>query len=166
MSLSLRPIKRIKHIVDADGNVDDSPQVVVDLITAVDNAVFTVSNNVETGSTVHGVYLKVEALHTSGVGRPNFYMAVFKNPGNNIPVPDIKTLGTLDERKYIIHQEMVMLSGDASNGLPRVVFNGVIKIPKGYKRFGIKDRLQLILRTGTVDLAADWCVQCIYKEFR
>ncbi len=91
-------------------------------------------------------------------------MYIMKNPGNNIVNPDPSAVGVTDERRFVIHQEMIMLSGDAGNGLPRVVFQGVIKIPRAYKRFGIKDRLQLVMITSTV--TADWCVQCIYKEIR
>lgn len=164
-SMALRPIHRIKHVVDTQGNVDTT-QSVSDLIVAVDAPVIGTVNQVETGSTVHGIYLKVEASHTSGTGLPNFYMLIYKNPGANLSVSQADAVGGTDEKRFVIHQEMVMLSGDAGNGLPRVVFNGVIKIPKGYKRFGPKDKLQLAIKTGTTNLNADWCQQCHYKEFR
>ncbi len=163
-SMGLRPINRIKHVVDNDGAVEDTANVVVDLIRAVDAPVITQTNQVVTASKVHAIYLHVEVSHTSTAGRPNIFMAVMKNPANTITVPDPRTIGDSDTKRYIIHQEMIMMSGDAGNGLPRPLFNGVISIPKGMQRFGPGDRLQLILRTGTVD--ADWCQQCHYKEFR
>ncbi len=162
----LANIQRIKHIVEAEGNVDDSPVSTVDLINTVDSPAFTNAVNCETGSRVHGIYLHLEVSHTSGTGRPNIYFIIFKNPGANLTAPDPKAVGITDERKYVIHQGMVMMSGDAANGLPRVMFDGVIRIPKLYQRNGIKDKLQLVIRTGTTDLAADFCLQCIYKEFR
>ncbi len=166
-SMALRPVHRIKHVVDAEGTVDDTPVVVVDLINTVDAPVIGAPSNVETGSKVNGIYLKLEALHASGAGRPNFYMAIFKNPGNNLTtVPNPKAIGINDNKKFIIHQEMVLGSGDAGNGLPRVVFNGVIKIPRGYIRNGPSDKLQLLLVTGTAGVTFDWCIQCHYKEFR
>lgn len=61
---------------------------------------------------------------------------------------------------------MIIMSGDAGNGLPRPVFNGVIKIPKGLSRFGPGDQLVMNLVTGTASLVADWCAQAHYKEFR
>ncbi len=161
---SLHPVNTLKHVVDSDGTVTDTANVVLDLVTAAENAVSTTSNQVDIGSTVSAIYLKVEALHSAEVGTPNFYMYVMKNPGNNVVNPDPRAVGVSDERRFVIHQEMVMLSGDAGNGLPRVIFSGVIKVPRAYKRFGIKDRLQLVMRTGTVD--ANWCAQCIYKEVR
>ncbi len=39
---------------------------------------------------------------------------------------------------------MVMLQG-TNAGNPRTIFNGVIVIPRGYRRFGPNDELQLDL---------------------
>ncbi len=167
-SSSLRPVHRIKHVVDAEGTVDDTPNVTVDLIDTVDAPVLTSSNQNETGSKVNGIYLHLEALHASGTGRPNFYMMIMKNPGDvyNPLTNDPKSMGISVLKRFVIHQEMIMGSGDAGNGLPRVVFNGVIKIPKGYIRNGPEDKLQLIMRTGNAGVVFDWCMQCHYKEFR
>ncbi len=163
---SLRPVHRIKHVVDAEGGTTAGADSVIDLIHTVDDPTLAVVNEVETGSKVNGIYLRVECLHSSGAGRSNMYMMIFKNPGNNLggsrPAPN--AVGGNDNKKYVIHQEMIMLNGDAGNGQPRVLFNGVIKIPKGYIRNGPGDRLQLVLLTPTV--LGDFCVQCHYKEFR
>ncbi len=164
---SLRPVNRIKHVVDAEGTVDDTPNVVVDLVATVDAPVITGANQVETGSKVSGVYLKLEALHASGTGRPNFYMYIMKNPSGSLATNvSGKAVGISIIKKYVIHQEMIMGSGDAGNGLPRVVFNGVVKIPKLYQRNGPNDKLQMILVTGNAGVVFDWCSQCHYKEFR
>ncbi len=165
--MALRPIHRIKHVVDAEGSVLESANSVIDLIATVDAPVIANTNQCETGSKVNGIYLKVEVLHASGAGRPNFYLLVFKNPGNNLGTTmDPGAIGSITNKKFVIHQEMIMGSGDAGNGLPRVVFNGVIKIPKGYIRNGPADRLQLIMRAGTSGVTFDMCMQCHYKEFR
>ncbi len=161
---ALRPITRIKHVVDAEGSVDSTANVVVDLIDSEDHPDRAQTNECETSSKVNGIYLKVEATHTSGTGRTNLYMAIMKNPAAAITVPDPRNIGGDATKKYVIHQEMIMLSDDASLGNPRVLFNGVIAIPKGYKRNGPNDKLQMILRSGAV--TCDWCAQCHYKEFR
>ncbi len=165
--MALRPIHRIKHVVDAEGTVDDTPNVIVDLINTVDAPVLASTNQVETGAKINGIYLKVEAIHISGVGRPNLYMLILKNPGGNLSTAiNPKTVGLDDNKRFVIHQEMIMLSGDAGNGLPRIVFNGVIAIPKGYRRMGPNDKLQMFLRGGNAGPSFDWCMQCHYKEFR
>ncbi len=165
---ALHPVQRIKHIIDAEGNVDDTPIVVVPLILATDTPVITSPTTVITGSSIHGIYLHVEVLHTSGTGRPNIYMMIYKNPGGNIA--DLSFLpkgeGIVDNKRHVIHQEMILMSGDAGNGLPRSLFNGVIKIPKGMSRFGPGDKLNMNIVTGNAGVAADWCLQSHYKEFR
>ncbi len=90
-------------------------------------------------------------------------MAVAKNPGNNIVFSNPNAIGSDDNKRYVIHQEMVMLQ-KAVNGNPRTIFNGVIAIPKGYRRNGPNDRLNLIIFTPGVN--ADFCFQAHYKEFR
>ncbi len=165
---SLRPIHRIKHVIDAEGTVDDTPIVTIPLIDASDTPSLASVTEVETGSRVNGIYLHIEVSHTSGTGRPNIYMIVYKNPGTAYGATtfDPKAMGGNDLKRFVIHQEMILMSGDAGNGLPRPIFNGVIVIPKGYQRFGPDDRLSVNLVTGNVGVNADWCLQAHYKEFR
>ncbi len=165
---ALHPVQRVKHIIDAEGSVDDTPIISVVLVQASDTPVIGSVTQVITGAKVHGIYLHVEVSHTSGTGRPNIYMMIFKNPGGNLSngsfVP--KGEGAFDNKKFVMHQEMILMSGDAGNGLPRPLFNGVIKIPRGYNRFGPGDQLVMNIVTGTAGVVADWCLQCHYKEFR
>ncbi len=162
--MSLRPINRIKHVVDVEGALVAGTQSNSGIADAVDAPVLAQTAQVVTGATINGIYLHVEVSHTSGVGRPNIYMMIFKNPGNNLGFPSANNVGASDSKKYVIHQEMIMMSGDAGNGLPRPIFNGVIAIPKHMRRFGPDDTLFVSLLSPTV--AADFCLQCHYKEFR
>ncbi len=161
---ALRPVHRIKHVVDSDGALVAGTKSTVDLIASKDAPVLAQVNQVQTGSKVNGIYLHVEVSHTSGAGRPQVYMMIMKNPGNALSIPEPNAVGSNDNKRFIIHQEMIMMSGDAGNGLPRPIFNGVIKIPKGYIRQGPDDRLQCVLLSPNV--AVDWCLQSHYKEFR
>ncbi len=162
---TLHPVHRIKHIVDAEGALVAGTQSVVPLIDVVDAPVLNSPTACETGSKVSSIYLHVEVSHTSGAGRPNVYLAIFKNPGNALSNASlINSLGDSDIKRFYIHQEMIMMSGDAGNGLPRPIFNGVIRIPRGYVRNGPDDQLQLLLLSPNV--AADFCMQAHYKEFR
>ncbi len=162
---SIRPVNRIKHVIDAFGSVT-ATQSAITIIDADDNPVLGSPTQVQTGSVVNGIYLHVEVSHTANVGVPNIYMAVMKNPGNNIVAPQADAVGISDAKKFIIHQEMILMSGDAGNGLPRPIFNGVIAIPKHYRRFGPDDRLTVLLVLQDADMTADFCLQCHYKEFR
>ncbi len=161
---SIHPVNRIKHVVDAEGGLVAGTQSRSDVIDADDSPTLNVAPQVMTGSVVNGIYLHIEVSHTSGTGRPNIYFALIKIPGNGFSPPQANAVGINDLKRYVIHQEMIMMSGDAGNGLPRSIFNGVIAIPKGYKRFGPDDRLAVLLLSPNV--AADFCLQCHYKEFR
>ncbi len=159
----LRPVNRIKHVVDIQAVVAVGAQVQDKLILAKDAPVLANTNEVQTGSTINAVYLKVECVATSSVSLPNFYMMIYKNPGGNIAGFDPQVVGSNDNKRFVIHQEMIMLQKqDGSN--PRTMFNGVVVIPKGYRRFAPNDELDIRFKAPGV--VVEYCLQCHYKEFR
>ncbi len=160
---SLRPIHRIKHVVDQQSALAAGTQLDASLITSLDAPTLALSNTVETGCTVNAIYLKVEVIATSSAALPNIYMQIFKNPGGNLTIPAPNTVGTNDNKKYVIHQEMVMFQKQTGSN-PRTLFNGVIMIPKGYRRFAINDTL--VISTLAPGVSTEVCFQCHYKEFR
>ncbi len=162
---AIRPVQRIKHVIDASGTAN-ATQNTVPLILASDTPDLAGVTEVQTGAIVNGIYLHVEVSHTANTGRPNIYMMVVKNPGGNLTMPQADSVGNSDNKRFVIHQEMLLMSGDAGSGLPRPIFNGVIVIPKGYRRFGPNDQLNLHIVVADADITADWCMQCHYKEFR
>ncbi len=164
--MGLRPIQRIKHVVDDQGGAALGVVDTTVLINSVDAPTLAATEQCLTGSTVHAIYLKVEVNTTSGTALANCYMAIMKNPGNNLTAPAINAVGASDNKKYIIHQEMVMMQkfdADVSAN-PRILFNGVVKIPRGYKRNGPGDALLLLILSPGANI--DLCIQCHYKEFR
>ncbi len=132
------------------------------------------TTEVADAGTVSSIYLRVEALTTADFTlQPAFYMIVFKDIANDLADPNPAGTGISESKRWIIHQEMVMLSqGESSSGegagFPRTIFNGVIKLPIRYKRFGFGDKLKVLmaLLAGETTGVAQVCVQCIYKEFR
>ncbi len=162
--LRLRPINRIKHVVDKQAATALGVVNVTNLASATDTPTLAASASVETGSTINGIYLKVEIVNTGTTGvLANGYMFVAKNPGGNLVLPEPNVVGINDNKRYIIHQEMVMLQM-VDNSNPRTLFNGVIAIPRGYRRFAPNDRLELHVFSPGVEL--NLCIQCHYKEFR
>ena len=109
--------------------------------------------------------MKVECVNTEATQGvlPNVYLAVFKNPGGNLTNINANAVGSSDDKRYVIHQEMIMLQKQTDSN-PRILFNGVIIIPRNYKRFGPNDLLNVIIDSPGVDL--DACLQVHYKEFR
>ncbi len=161
--LGLRPVNRIKHVIDIQFATTAGTEVDHAMVTASDTPDLANVDEVQTGATVNAIYLKVEINALTVSALPNFYMICYKNPGGNITAPTPNNVGASDDKRFVIHQEMVMLEGSA-NSNPRTVFNGVISIPRGYRRFGPNDTLNLqFLSPGT---APQVCLQCHYKEFR
>ncbi len=159
----LHPVHSIKHIVDNQGGLIAGTVAVETLVAAVDAPVLASVNQVETGSTVGSIFLNVQVGTTGSGALPNVYMAVWKEPGGNLALIDPQTVGSNDNKRFVIHQEMIMTEKN-STGIPRTLFKGVISIPRGYKRFGIGDLLQITLKAPGVTF--DYCIQCIYKEIR
>ncbi len=174
-SLRMRPVNSLKHIIDTNGNINLAVQSVTDLVFADPNPDPEVSpSKVTTGSTVSSVYLRVEVSGTTAAGGVNnVYMAVVKNPGNQISFATLNSLGISNDRKWVIHQEMVMTAPQSTAAtaefrFPRTLFQGVIRIPPRMRRFGVDDKLQVLLqhRVGEATQQTDFCLQAIYKEFR
>ncbi len=161
---AIRPVHRLKHVVDKQFAVAAGTVESTTLVDTVDDPVLTNSAQVETGSKVNGIFLSAEVVNTGADGvLANAYMYVAKNPGNNLTLPVPNAVGVNDNKRFVIHQEMVMLQmKDNSN--PRTLFKGVIALPKGYRRFGPKDKLTLRIFSPGVELTG--CIQCHFKEFR
>ncbi len=165
--MALRPIHRIKHVVDISATQAAGATTQNVIADAVDAPILATTNSVQTGCSINGVYLRVEVASNEAIDLgaiPNVYMTVSKSPGNNITLPVPNAVGANDNKRFIIHQEMTMIEnkGQGSNG--RTLFNGVVVIPKGYRRFGPDDTLIVQILSPALDIAA--CIQAHYKEFR
>ncbi len=161
---ALRPVNRIKHVVDNQFATALGVEQKTNMVVTVDNPTTAATSNVQVGCTINGIFLSVEIVNTGATGvLANAYMLVFKNPGGNLtsPVPNI--VGASDNKKYVIHQEMVMLQM-VDNSNPRTLFKGVIVLPRHMRRFGPNDLLQLSIFSPGVELSG--CSQVHYKEFR
>ncbi len=163
--MALRPVHRIKHVFDTNFALTGGTQINTEVIRSVDAPVLSASTHVEVGSKVNGIYIRVEVGSNEQIlgGVPQVYLIVFKNPGTNLTVPAANAVGIDDNKRFVIHQEMVMLN-NVQGGNPRTLFNGVVAIPRGYRRFGPDDRLQLGIFSPTINMVV--CIQCHYKEFR
>ncbi len=164
---SIRPIQRIKHVVDISQATAAGVNLVLPLIIAIDAPVIANVQEVVTGSTVNAIYLRVEVASNEAISLgavPNFYVNVQKNPGNNLSNPVANAVGVSDNKRFVIHQEMTMIENKGQGSNSRTAFNGVIVIPKGYRRFGPNDRLDIALLSPALDVVT--CLQCHFKEFR
>ncbi len=164
-SQRLMVINRIKHVVDQSATLTAASQLNQNIVIAKDDPTTAVTTSVAVGSKINGIYLKVEvgSNETDAGAIPNVYMLVTKNPGGNITIPAANAVGADDNKRFVIHQEMIMMN-NLAGGNPRTLFNGVIVIPKGYRRFGPNDTLVVSILSPQVNIAQ--CMQVHYKEFR
>ncbi len=165
--MAMRPIQRIKHVVDQNAQLAANTSLIIDLVSATDTPTLGVTNSVITGSKVYGIYIKAviasnEAIDLGAV--PNVYFAIRKNPSGLLGTQIISSIGDEDDKKFVIHQEMSMIENKGQGSNATVLFNGVIKIPKNYSRFGPGDKLQAIWLSPALNVVV--CLQCHYKEFR
>ncbi len=164
LASSIRPVHRIKHVVDKQGATAAGTVNTTNLVQSVDAPTIAGTAQVETGSTVNGIYLRVEVVNTGVAGvLGNAYLMIAKNPGGNLTLPQPNLVGSDDNKKYVIHQEMLMLQM-VDNSNPRTLFNGVIAIPRGYRRMAINDLIIVAIFSPGIELT--FCIQAHYKEFR
>ncbi len=165
-AMALRPINRIKHVVDGSATLAKNTKLNQTLIVTTDAPVLANTSEVETGSKVNGIYLKVEVASNEAqvIGAiPNVYMAIMKVPTGIVTMKP-NDVGDNANKRFVIHQEMVMIENTGKGGNSRVLFNGVIKIPKTYIRNAPLDQLMLVIFAPALDIVLCW--QAHYKEFR
>ncbi len=163
--MALRPITRIKHVVDKSGTLTAGTTIQENIVVVKDAPVLANTTECETSSKINGIYLKVEVAsnETDAGAIPNVYMAIGKNPGGNLTLPAPNLVGPNDNKRYIFHQEMILIN-NLAGGNPRILFNGVIAIPKGYRRNGPNDIISVGILSTAVNIT--YCLQAHYKEFR
>ncbi len=165
--MALRPVNRIKHVFDSSATIAAAVQHVFTLALTTDTPTLAAINSVETGSKINGFYIRLEVASNEAIDLgaiPNTYMALFKNVGGNLTAPGANAVGADDNKRFVIHQEMSMIENKGQGSNARTLFNGVVAIPKGYRRNGPGDVWQLLVLTPALDVA--YCVQSHYKEFR
>jgi len=165
-SMALRPIHRIKHVIDSSTVLAKNTNLPNGLVDATDTPSLGSTTSVETASKVNGIYLKViVASNEDQVAGaiPNVYMALYKNPGNNLSFPNPNVIGSSELKRFVFHQEMVMID-NKKGGQPTVLFNGVVVIPKGHRRMAPDDRIAVDVFCPQIDIVL--CIQAHYKEFR
>ncbi len=165
--MALRPINRIKHVVDSSATVAAAAAGIFVLASATDTPTLGVTSSVETGSKINGFYFRFEVASNEAIDLgaiPNFYLIVTKNPGGNITVPAANAVGADDNKRFVIHQEMTMIENKGQGSNARTAFNGVVVVPKGMRRMGPNDVWTVQTLCPALDTAQ--CFQAHYKEFR
>ncbi len=166
-AMAMRPVNRIKHVVDLSGTIAANANGVFNIATATDTPTLAVTSSVETGSKINGFYIRAEIASNEAISLgaiPNVYLLIWKNPGGNLVRPTINSAGDDDNKRFYVHQEMSMIENKGQGSNARTLFNGVVVIPKGYRRMGPNDVWEVLILCPALDTAQ--CIQVHYKEFR
>ncbi len=163
----LRPINRIKHVVDSQTALPVNTQLNVGIALANDAPVIGSPAQCITGSMVNSFFASVEcvASESSTTATANIYIMFVKNPGDNLTFPNANAVGSDDNKRFVFHQEMNMIN-PTDGGNPRNLFKGVIKVPKHLRRMGPSDKIQMLMFIPSTGVAVNICSQFHYKEFR
>ncbi len=163
----LAPINRIKHVVDSSATVGAGSPGIFIVAIATDTPTLGGTSSVETGSKINGFYIRAEVASNEAIDLgaiPNVYFYLWKNPGGNLTRPTANAVGSNDNKRFVIHQEMSMIENKGQGSNARTIYNGVVVVPKGMRRNGPNDLWELIIFSPALDTAQ--CVQVHYKEFR
>ncbi len=161
--LGLRPVDSNKNVVDDTASTGTTRQDEV-LCLAVDSAANTSATEVERGCTIKAIYLSFDVCGLAATGvlqRTNLYL--MKNPGANLTPPSAFAVGTSNEKKFVFRQWQVMTMRNQDGNVP-FHWEGWIKIPRHYQRFGADDQIHLSHEASTG--AGHLSLQCIYKWFK
>ncbi len=165
--MALRPINRIKHVVDQSATVAAAAQSLFIIALATDTPTLGNAISVETGSKINGFYIRFEVASNEAIDLgaiPNFYFYLWKNTGGNLTAPAANSVGINDNKRFVIHQEMTMIENKGQGSNARTVFNGVVVIPKGMRRMAPNDQWEIQTLSPALNTAQ--CTQVHFKEFR
>ncbi len=160
---SLRPVnsnKNIAFISDSTGTT----LIATTFVNTVDSAALAATIDVERGCNIKAFWISLDFCGLAATGvRQVTRCYIMKNPGANLTPPLPGSEGSSNEKKFIFKewQQMTMRNQD---GNPPYHWEGWIKIPKRYQRFGANDLLQIVYATDSA--AGHITMQIIYKWYK
>ncbi len=160
---SLRPVNSTKNSVYLESSTGTT-KTNLTLISAVDSALLAATTDIERSSTVNNVWISLDICGLAATGvLQSTTVYLMKNPGTNLTPPTPRTEGSSNEKKFIFKtwNYMTMRNQD---GNPPYHWEGWVKIPKQYRRFGAADLLQMIVATTTS--VGHLSVNAIYKWYK
>ncbi len=173
---NLQPINSTKNVADISSIIAAVTDTVVftPIITAdTRDAQLSDADNVPRGCTINGMYLSLFFITEGGevaneVPLVDWYI-IKDNGGNfgatfdasNLPTPG--ATGIHENKRFIFHEEKGLAGGGNASlsGVP-MVFKGVIRFPRTFKRFRFGDLIRICART---NFATKFCAKAVYKYY-
>ncbi len=163
----MAPINSRKHYVPRGVTAIAAAAILnIPIATAVDVPVNTVNTEVEIGSLVKAVYVEIWVRGDDESAPPANALVTFeKLEGSSASMifADAALLNIYDNKSNIFYvTEGLVSAGTANSAIPLI--RNWIKIPKGFQRMAIGDRLVLNVVALNHDLEV--CGIFVYKEYR
>ncbi len=164
-SRGIRPvINSIKNVHVAAFGITGAPTVTT-LAKAVNTPLSTVTSDVSNGCIIKAIYITFDVCGLAGTGvLNNATMFLAKNPGDNLTLPTPESVGSSNEKKFIIKMWRAMIMRNQDGNVP-YHWEGWIRIPKRYHRMGTDDTWQFSVET-TTTLTGHAQIMAIYKWYR
>ncbi len=156
----------VNSIKNSFGRVDAlvaSTNLLITFARSVDNPLTANVDEVRKGCMLKAFWLEFWVYGLSAGNTNDIFDAyIIKNPGANLTPPNPGTVGTSNEKKFIL-REWRGLSGNKSlGGEPYRQVGRWFKIPKRFQRMGTDDIWQLVVRSPTT---GNLCTKFIYKWY-
>ncbi len=116
------------------------------------------------GSVIKALWIVLDTCGLAATGVLNSFDAfLMKNPGASLTPPTPGSIGTSNEKKFVIKEWHGMIMRNQDGNAP-LHWEGWIRIPKRYQRMGTDDTWVLSAKT-TAAVTGHLSVQVIYKWF-
>ncbi len=149
--------------MNAGGSIS-STQVVTDLILTVDTPVTANRTEVQRGCNIKAIYISLDVCGLAATGVLNIAdFFLMKNPGNNLTEPSAATIGSSNEKKYVFKTWRAMIMRNQDGNVP-YHWEGWIRIPKRYQRFGTDDTLSFSIVCSSAQVG-HFSIMSIYKWY-
>ncbi len=163
----MRPIIQSKKHINqiSQGTLAQGAIVITTVVDAIEGA-SSAPKQVAEGATVKACYVEFWVSQDSASIVGSYTFAIFKQPGDStgITTGEMAALHDWQGKKNILFTAQGLLTPNDGGQVP--IVRDWYKIPKGKQRFGLGDKLQVVLRNNNataIDL--NFCGLAIYKEY-
>ncbi len=133
------------------------PILIVKAVTSAPSS----ANEVEEGSSIKAVYVEMW-VRTGDTAAGTALLTLVKTPDASAPVfADSIALDSYANKKNVLYHTQGLTNDQDADAIP--FLRGWFKIPKGKQRFGVGDRLYLIIAAQALDQHV--CGFMTYKEY-
>jgi len=160
------PIHSKKHIVQiSQSTVSQAAVVVTNLIDSIEGS-STTPAQVNEGAIVKACYVEFWVNQDSASTVGSYTVILFKQPGDStgMSTTEAAALHDYNNKKNILFTGQGLLTPNDGGQVP--VLRSWYKIPKGKQRFGLGDRLQIVIRNNNATaIDINFCGLAIFKEY-